>query len=273
MQKNILESMKRKTITKPIGAISSLVYWIPQSFLRRIELLARQGQGKGWGTSTIVAEVDAALSLMPPERTGPVVAIDVGANVGKWTAELIRVKPDSKVLAIEPSSTAFSELRALFRNSLNVSVLKTAVGNSNDTRLLFSDFPGSGLASLSKRNLEHFGIQFGHSEVVDVATLDSIIERHQLRPNLLKIDVEGHEMFVLEGASVLLKSVDVIQFEFGGCNIDTKTFFQDFFYFFQNLGFQLFRLGPRGLSQVNRYTEEDEVFQTTNYFAKKVQHS
>lgn len=53
--------------------------------------------------------------------------------------------------------------------------------------------------------------------------------------------VEGHELDVLAGAEEALKSVQLVQFEFGGCNIDTRTYFQDFFYFFQQHGFAIHR--------------------------------
>ena len=46
--------------------------------------------------------------------------------------------------------------------------------------------------------------------------------------DFVKIDVEGHELEVLEGFGNLIKITKLIQFEFGGCNIDTRTFFKIF---------------------------------------------
>lgn len=56
-------------------------------------------------------------------------------------------------------------------------------------------------------------------------------ESHVEHIHLLKIDVEGHELDVLHGATEMFqrKAIDVVTFEFGGCNIDTHTFFQNFF--------------------------------------------
>ena len=86
-------------------------------------------------------------------------------------------------------------------------------------------------------------------------------------PLILKLDVEGHELSALSGATETLKQIELVQFEFGGGNIDSHTYFQDFWYFFKNLDFDLYRLTPRGPVVVNEYTELLEVFRPTNYFA------
>ena len=87
--------------------------------------------------------------------------------------------------------------------------------------------------------------------------------------DVLKLDVEGHELDVLRAATDQLKTVRVIQFEFGGCNIDTRTYWQDFWYLLSDAGYRLYRLAPRRLIQVSRYHERDESFLTTNFFAQK----
>ena len=88
--------------------------------------------------------------------------------------------------------------------------------------------------------------------------------------DLLKIDVEGHELDVLEGARAMFSntSVKFVQFEFGGCNIDTRTFIQDFFYFFKPFGFEIYRITPSGYCQhLPVYKETYEQFITTNFLA------
>jgi len=72
---------------------------------------------------------------------------------------------------------------------------------------------------------------------------------------------------VLRGMGEALHHIKVIQFEFGGCNIDTRTFFQDFWYFFTERNFQLFRICPVGLIEIKKYKELDERFSTTHYLA------
>ena len=238
-----------------------------QRFLSELELYARLAQGKGGGASSVRREVAAAISLLPKQFQKPFVALDVGANVGSWTGALLDIAPEAHVFAFEPSEAAFGALEARFRNFENVSTINVAVGEEAGKAHLFADHPGSGLASLSPRRLDHFGIEFSHVEEVPVLTLDDWCERKGVTPQLLKMDVEGHEMSVLRGAEKTLNLVQVVQFEFGGANIDTRTYFQDFFYFFRAVGFRIMRLSPRGLVQVPEYREHDESFQTTNYFA------
>jgi hypothetical protein len=75
---------------------------------------------------------------------------------------------------------------------------------------------------------------------------------------------------VLAGASAMLEQgkVDIVVFEFGGCNIDTRSFFQDFYYLFTLLKMKLFRITPSAyLYPIYSYHEVFEQFRTTNFVA------
>ena len=236
--------------------------------LRTIETASRVALGKGWGAGTVREEVAACLGQLPGYSPGEgLIALDIGANVGDWTESLLKASPQASVFAFEPSGEAFEKLSQKFSTTPNVRLVRAAVGNTNGVATLWAPLPGSGLASLTKRRLDHMGIDFDHSENVDLVTLDEWCELNKVSPTLIKIDVEGHELDVLQGGLNTLKGVKVVQFEFGGCNIDTRTYFQDFWYFFEKLGFKLSRITPSGLTEVSKYREEDESFQTTNFIA------
>ena len=85
--------------------------------------------------------------------------------------------------------------------------------------------------------------------------------------DFIKLDIEGHELADLIGMGNLIKKIKVFQFEFGGCNIDTRTYFKDFYYFFKNNNFDLYRITPIGSEFLPEYRESDEFFSTTNYIA------
>jgi hypothetical protein len=62
--------------------------------------------------------------------------------------------------------------------------------------------------------------------------------------------------------------ISSIQWEFGGTNIDSRTFFRDFFYLL-NDQYRIFRVVKDGIHPVVRYREALEIFDTVNYFAER----
>jgi hypothetical protein len=64
------------------------------------------------------------------------------------------------------------------------------------------------------------------------------------------------------------KKIDNIQFEFGGCNIDSRTYFQDFFYLLKD-NYRIYRVLKDGLFEIPTYKETYEIFTTINYSAVK----
>ena len=225
--------------------------------------------GKGSGADTTEEEAEAIAQIIKSLNILEVNALDVGANIGNWTAAILRVLPDSKIVAFEPSAKAYLQLSERFRNSPRVECINKALGNKDSVAVLYADKSASGLGSLTKRRVDHFGIDFSFQEDIEIERLDSWIRSQpaNFRPNILKMDVEGHELEVLEGAIESLKYIQVVQFEFGGSNIDTRTFFQDFWYLFSNLDFEIYRITPSGKVRINLYRESDETFRPTNYIA------
>jgi hypothetical protein len=90
--------------------------------------------------------------------------------------------------------------------------------------------------------------------------------------DLLKLDVEGHEFDILEGVERMLSQQNIrfISFEFGGANIDTRTYFQDYFYLFKKYDYNIYRILPNSDPfPITQYDEVDETFRTTNYLATR----
>ena len=106
-------------------------------------------------------------------------------------------------------------------------------------------------------------------EEVNLLTVEEFCRQKNIDGvDFLKLDVEGHELAVLAGAGNMLLTgkIKYIQFEFGGCNIDSRTFFRDF-YNLLNPRYQIYRVLTDGLKPISAYRETDEIFVTTNYFA------
>jgi FkbM family methyltransferase len=249
--------------------LNTFLHLIPVKLLEKFEEKIQIELGKGWGSATTEVEARTVAELAKQRITGEITVLDIGANVGDWSTSIQNYLPDSRVIAFEPSKEAFERLTNRFKNSTKFSCLNLAVGKENVEAFLYADSSASGLGSLTKRRVKHFGITFEHRESIKVTTLDKWIENQspKVLPNVIKMDVEGHELDVLMGASTAMKSVQVIQFEFGGGNIDTKTYFQDFWYFFESNGFEISRMTPRGLKVISQYSEDFETFKPTNYVA------
>lgn len=145
------------------------------------------------------------------------VALDVGAHGGQVTRLLADLAPRGRVVAVEPSAYARSVLRAslLLRPRPNVVVVAAALGASPGVAVLTTPLKragslGYGLASLAAPGGGGGGPD-GHRaraavrEAVPVVTLDGLAEAMALpRLDLVKADVEGHELAVLEGARAAL---------------------------------------------------------------------
>lgn len=226
--------------------------------------------GKGYGSTTIAKEVKTAYMLLGEE---PQLAIDIGGNIGNYTAELRRRTPKLLVHTFEPSSENIKKLNFRFQEDVLTKIIPLALSNKSGITTLYSPNHGSGLASLTKRRLDHFNIELNATETVQTIRFEEywMEQLNSQNIDLVKIDVEGHELDVLDGFGKALNSIKLIQFEFGGCNIDTRTFFQDFWYFFKANSFDIYRITPLGPQLIAYYSELDEFFKTTNYIAVSTQ--
>jgi len=236
-------------------------------FLRITVRAFQQAQGLGWGALTIQAEAKYAAEFLKQSGVKSPLIFDVGANLGTWSIAMQHQLTSSEIIAFEPSSTTCKSLQNNTSNINQIHVQQLGFSDFIGTTSLYSNAPESGFASLSKRRLDHFGIALNIEEVVEITTLDRFTEELGRYPDLIKLDVEGHEINVLIGGEKTIENVRVVQFEFGGCNLDTKSSFQDFWYWFTERHFDIYRLTPIGVKKLIEYSEADEIYQTTNYFA------
>jgi FkbM family methyltransferase len=129
--------------------------------------------------------------------------VDVGANIGYNTLYAAhRVGAAGRVYAIEPAQDNLSVLYAnLFANRLrNVIVLPYAAGSLSEVKSFFLRGDISAVNSLFKDN---FYAAITQTVEVLARPLDDLIPG---TPTLVKIDVEGGEIEVLQGMSRLLNS-------------------------------------------------------------------
>ena len=224
-------------------------------------------RGIGYGTSSIKSEIDSVSTFLDPDAVK--VCIDVGGNVGNYTAGLKKEFPNSTIYTFEPSATNITKLDARYKDDPNVSIIPNGLSDESCIAELYSNEPGSALGSLVKRDLSHLGIDFDSHQSVKLIRFESFWKEtlKSCHIDVLKFDIEGHELRALVGCGDALDNVNIIQFEFGGCNVDTRTFLKDFWVLLTSRGFKLYRVTPFGVKPVNEYRERDEHFLTSNYIA------
>ncbi|SEG43981.1 FkbM family methyltransferase [Algoriphagus boritolerans] len=237
--------------------------------------LSGMNMGGGWdiedsGEGIAIEHVKSLFS-----RKNHLMLFDVGANKGDYSTMLKKLFQEKATIhAFEPSKHTFVMLQKKVGNQDRVFLHQKALGETAAQLTLYYPEKGAGLASLYDRKLDHFGIETKEAEQVAVVTLDSFCQENGISEiDFLKLDVEGHELAVLKGGKQMLDDgkIHVIQFEFGGCNIDSRTYFQDFFYLLSP-GFRIYRIVKDGLFPIEEYSEDLEVFKTTNYLciSKKI---
>lgn len=198
---------------------------------------------------------------------------DVGANVGEYTEEVIAASNQRGVLTeahlFEPTKSCFEKLLKLFKNTRGVKLNNFGLSNQTKNAVIFYDRANSGFASLYKRDGIGAGIKLNKKESISLKTSSEYILRNRIKHiTLLKLDVEGHEISVLEGFKNKLNSsfIDLIQFEYGGCNLDSRTYLKDFFELLEERGFILAKIMPKSLV-VRDYELYMENFVYSNYVA------
>jgi FkbM family methyltransferase len=250
-------ALKKMLYGAGVGALS----FFPVRGLKALDMMVQSAQGRGWSQGDVHEEVAAVSQLLPGlGRDRSPVVLDVGANQGHWTRAFLQSFPRSRMWCFEPSQVAFTALVAEL-DGCGVQLVNAALSDVDGPVKLWSDGPGSTLGSLSRRDLDHYGLAFDTVETVEAVTLDAWMVSEGLQHiDVLKLDVEGHEYQALLGGLSTLPNIDLVQLEFGGCNIDSRVFFRDLWTILRDAGFTLYRLAPRGPVPIKKYSEREESF-------------
>jgi FkbM family methyltransferase len=241
-----------------------------QNFFEKLYRLAVRGMNYGFGGGVHQSGEIEAIRYVAKRLGNEAVIFDVGANIGDYSKELLKHFESPIVYCFEPSKKTFTTLENNLKQLRGINFCNFGFGKVNETVELFSDRDASGLASLYNRRLDHLGIEMSLKEDIEIMRIDDFCEeRNILDIDFLKLDIEGHELAALQGAKEMLNRgrIKYIQFEFGGCNIDSRTYFQDFWYLL-NDRYAIYRIVKDGLTPIKEYRETYEIFSTINYLAE-----
>ena len=195
--------------------------------------------------------------------------IDVGANIGAYTI-LASAEINSRVIAIEPLPVTFNNLLeniSINNVTKNVKALNIGLGSCKG-KLSFTK---------SHDTLNHVATE-NEKDIIEleVQTLDSLCLKEI--PLLIKIDVEGYESKVLEGAEKILKNdkLKAIIIELNGSGnrygFDENKIHLDLI----DKGFKPYSYNPktRGFLKLETYGSHNTIYiRDLNYAKKRVRES
>jgi len=197
------------------------------------------------------------------------VALDIGANLGRWSLLLTGVNPRCRIHAFEASPATFRSLTENVRGFPLITPRSLGLGEREAT-LEFLDYgANSGLSSFVSRKTTT-GLSEERRVQVPVTTVDRFLaEVGAGTVDFVKIDTEGFEMAILRGMRGCLadRRVNFIQFEYGGTWLDAKETLAGASELLSGHGYHLFRLLPRGLERVIYRPLEHECFKYSNFAA------
>ncbi len=159
------------------------------------------------------------------ELEDPII-FDVGANDGESIKRFRKIFPNLKIYSFEPDDKIFERLKKKYSNIKNIYLNNFGLSNKDGTQKFYS-YSYDKMSSLiplevdsklykSRKIAKNSDKDFETEKMVQLYKLDSFAnEKNISRINVLKIDVQGCEPEVIEGAYDYIKKnkIDIIELE------------------------------------------------------------
>jgi FkbM family methyltransferase len=180
--------------------------------------------------------ITLASRLQNLRRAGfrPKEIIDAGAFRGDWTRVARGVFPEARVLLIEPQSDCGEALRGMLLPDGKVRLSQTLLGKEKgEVRFLVEGTNSRILAEDCNPRPE------ARVETYPVDTLQDVARKEGFqRPDLIKLDLQGHELEALVGAGDLFGSCEVFMVEVSWLQIGEAPLMQDVLRAFTDKGYR-----------------------------------
>jgi FkbM family methyltransferase len=210
--RSILILIKNSRRNPFVGFFSTLIFGIPYLVLsggrRTCHLRTRNGCTLYIRTQSSDLEVllqhIAYLELYQNQITTlePKCILDAGANIGISVFVFSQIFPDAKIIAIEPDPENFQLMeRAVetFNSKRNITLVLGALYNRDQNDL-----------GLNKNRGEEYSISVSRKKKGDIRAFrfETLIEEFGFSPDLIKLDIEGSEIDLLEDEDGFLEMID-----------------------------------------------------------------
>ena len=192
--------------------------------------------------------------------------IDVGANTGQFAKEIRAAGYYGELHSFEPVKKTYDMLETASRNDHKWHTHKLALGAVRPTQTI-NVMTNSDLSSFntpSQFGKDRFkGFQSATQESVQVDTVDHFIESNKLhsRRMLLKMDTQGHDLYVLKGATNSLRCILAIQSEISFQPLyEEMPYYQESLKTIENCGYSVAALNPVAKGEDLSIIEMDCLF-------------
>lgn len=179
----------------------------------------------------------------------PGIIADVGANQGQTAVKLSELLPAWKIYAFEPFPDAFTKLQDVVSSLPNVIPLNIAISNKTGTANFHVNASNvtNSLLPATNTGISYFPEKLNLQRIIQVPakTLDDWSKEASIHEiQILKMDVQGAELLVLESATeLLLNSIQIVFSEVQFLPIyQDSTTFGELEEFLLNRGFSLYQL-------------------------------
>ena len=217
------------------------------------------------GEAFVIRGVLKRLMTMPK----PII-FDVGANVGDYSSQLLDTYENTLIYAFEPNAYAFKMLAARL-HKLGVRCHNLGLGSQVGSQELFTyrDELHSEHASVYESVLTELHKSKNNIKTaIEMTTIDYFCVREGIDfVDFLKIDTEGSELAVLQGAHDMIRQgrIGPIQFEFNEMNVVSRCFLRDFYIILR--GYEFYRVDSTRLIPLGGYDSINEIFKFQNILA------
>jgi len=193
--------------------------------------------------------------------------LDVGANNGGYALSMREFGYTKKIISFEPLKSAFSELKISAKNDKNWILNNYALGNE-DTKSVINIAGNSFSSSILNMLPQHLNSapesRFISQEEIEIKKLDTIFNAMVSANDnvMLKIDTQGYEKNVIDGAIESLPKIKIIQLEMSIVQLyESELLMTEMINYLDARGYQLFSLeNGFGDSDSGQLLQVDGIF-------------
>lgn len=143
--------------------------------------------------------------------------LDIGANEGQFAEKISALMPNVKVICFEPLQEPFEKLRKKFGSNKNFFLFRCALGNSEGRQQIYRNeySPSSSILKMKSSHKEAFDFtRKEFEEEIKIKKMDKILGGIKINsPYLVKIDVQGYKLLVIDGGVNTIENASMIILE------------------------------------------------------------